>query len=94
MAVEATEVGFWAEALPLGFCVRMFLNDHTCSTWKFPGQVLNPCHSYGLPHSSGNARFLTCCIVRELLNRILKFIYFLATPEICVVPRPVTKSVP
>ena len=38
VAVEATEVGFWAEALPLGFCVRMFLNDHTCSTWKFPGQ--------------------------------------------------------
>ena len=37
-----------------------------CSTQKFLGQVLNPCHSNDPSPCSDNAKSLTCCLTGEL----------------------------
>lgn len=36
-----------------------FFFSHTRSIWKFPGQELNPSHSWDIGHSCGDARSLT-----------------------------------
>ena len=41
----------------------------SCSMWKFPGQGLNPCHSY----CGDNAGSLTHCATGELLNLLSYF---------------------
>lgn len=35
--------------------------DHTHGIWMFPGQGLNPSHSFDLDHSCSRARSLTHC---------------------------------
>ena len=49
------------------FCFCFF--GHTHGMWKFPDQESNLCHSNDPSCCSGNARSLTHCIVRELLQR-------------------------
>ena len=43
------------------FCIFFSFFSHTCSTWKFPGQELNPSCSCDLRHSCSNTRSLTHC---------------------------------
>ena len=50
-----------------------FLFGHTCNIWTFQGQGSNPSHSRDLSYCSDNARPLTHCSTRELLNT---FFYF------------------
>ena len=40
----------------LKHCFCFVFYGHTCGIWKFPGQGLNPSHSWDLCRSCGNAR--------------------------------------
>ena len=54
----------------------LFLFGCVCSTWKFPGQGLNPCHSSDPSHCSDNARSLIYCVTRELSFRVFEYMTF------------------